>query len=108
MQRRTREIWSNLIRQQERSGKSDEEFADERGIPVKTFRWWKWRLGRDRAEKPSMLPVRVIASAAPTARRCGDGDAVIEAMLPDGVCLRFCGETAADLVVEVVGRLRRC
>lgn len=108
MQRRTREIWSNLIRQQERSGKSDEQFASERGIPVKTLRWWKWKLRRDSDEEPSLLPVRVVASTAPTARRPGDPDAVIEAMLPDGVCLRFCGDTAAEVVVEVVSRLRRC
>ena len=107
MQRRTREIWSNLIRQLERSGKDDEQFADERGIPVKTLRWWKWKL-RQESDEPFLLPVRVVASTAPTARRPGDGEAVIEAMLPDGVCLRFCGEAAPEVVVEVVSRLRRC
>jgi hypothetical protein len=108
MERRTREIWSNLIRQLERSGKSDEQFADERHIPVSTLRWWKWRLRRDGEDKPSLLPVRVITSTAPTARRSGDGDAAIEAMLTDGVCLRFCGQTPTEVVVEVVSRLRRC
>ena len=108
MARRTREIWSNLIRQQQRSGKSDDEFAAERGIPVKTLQWWKWKLRSDGENAPSLLRVRVIASTAPTAWRPDAGDAAIEVMFPDGVCVRFSGNAAAEIVVAVVSLLRRC
>jgi hypothetical protein len=108
MARRTREIWRNLIRQQERSGKSDEAFAAERGIPVRTLRWWKWKLRNDGDEAPSLLPVRVVASTAPMARLPVTRGAAIEVMLADGVCLRFDGDADVETVVEVVSRLRRC
>jgi hypothetical protein len=107
MERRTREIWSNLVRQLERSGLTPEQFAEKRGIPPKTLRWWMWRL-RTGSEGPSLLPVRVIASTAPTARDPEMDGAAIEVMLPDGVRLRFERGVGSEVVVEVVARLRRC
>jgi len=107
MARRTREIWANLIRQLERSGLSVEEFAARREIPVKTLRWWSWRLRRDAPDEPSLLPVRVVPSTAPLARRDDDAT-VVEVVLPDGVSLRFSGTAALAAVVEVVSRLRAC
>jgi transposase-like protein len=108
MRRQAREIWVNLVRQLERSGQSQEEFARERGIPVGTLRGWIYRLRRERAEQAPLLPVRVVASTAPTARRPDDEGAVIEAALSDGLLLRFGRGATAELVAEVLSRLRRC
>lgn len=47
--RRAREIWVNVIRQFEKSGLKQEEFAAERKIPVGTLR--RPPLGRAELEK---------------------------------------------------------
>jgi hypothetical protein len=109
MARRTREIWKNLIEQYERSGLGQEEYAAKRGIPVGTLRSWIYRLKRERLEQEAaILPVRVIASTAPTARAPGAASAAIEVVLPDGVRVRFASSTASEVIAEVVTRLRRC
>lgn len=51
MPRRTREIWRNLIGQFERSGKTQEQFAAEREIPLTTLRAWIYRLRREQEEE---------------------------------------------------------
>jgi hypothetical protein len=89
---------------------SVEAFAGKRGIPVGTLKWWMWRLRREKAEESTpLLPVRVVASAAPTARLSSDESAAaqVEVALADDLRLRFAG-APADLIVEVVSRLRRC
>jgi hypothetical protein len=106
MARRTREIWQNLIKQFERSGKTQEQFATEREIPVTALRSWIYRLRRESAEQATaMLPVRVISSASPqAARRSEDeGGAAVEVVL-----VRFAAGTSSELIAEVVARLRRC
>ena len=104
MPRRTREIWRNLIGQYERSGKKVDDFAAERGIPVGTLKNWIYRIRRDKEEQEaSILPVRVVASTAPTARRPDEDGAAVEVML-----VRFASGTASELIAEVVSRLRRC
>src|SRR5688572_722962 len=106
--RRAKDVWAQLIRQYERSGKSTQEFADERGIPVATLRWWIWRLGREAQDRPSVLPVRVVASTAPVARWSSETASAIEVELPDGVRVRFLGAEAAALAADLLVRLRRC
>jgi hypothetical protein len=105
MARRTREIWQNLIGQFERSGKSMEQFAGERQIPTGTLKNWIYRLRKEKAEATTeILPVRVISSASPTARRHEEeSDGAVEVML-----VRFASGTASELIAEVVSRLRRC
>jgi hypothetical protein len=103
MARRTREIWRNLIKQFEKSGKTREEFAAERQIPVGTLRSWIYKLKQEADEQETaILPVRMVASTAPTARRPEDG-APVEVML-----LRFGSGATSEFIVEVVSRLRRC
>ena|SRR5215471_2232688 len=102
MARRSREIWRNLIQQLERSGKSAEEFATERDIPLGTLRGWIYRLKREQHEEAApILPVTVIASTAPTARRSDEGG--VEMML-----LKFPSSATSELIVDLVNRLRRC
>ena len=108
--RRARSIWVELIKQYERSGLSTEDYAHKRGIPVTTLRWWIWRLRQEKVEESTtLLPVRVIASTAPTARRSSDESTAtdVEVVLADGVLVRFAG-ASSELIVEVVSHLRRC
>jgi len=56
---------------------------------------------------PALVPLRVIASAAPLARRSELEDAsTIEVALPDGTRLRFPCEVTASFLVEVLTALR--
>jgi hypothetical protein len=105
MARRTREIWRNLIGQLERSGKTQEQFASEREIPLTTLRSWIYRFRREQEENAaSILPVRVISSASPSeARRCDDTGAAVEVMV-----VRFASGASIEFVADVVARLRRC
>ncbi len=104
MARRTREIWRNVIGQFERSGKTQEEFSAEREIPLTTLRYWIYRLRREREkEGASILPVRVIGSASPAARRPENEGSAVEVIL-----VRFASGTASEFIVDVVTRLRRC
>jgi hypothetical protein len=104
--RRAREVWAELIRQHEQSGLRTEAFAEKRGIPVKTLRWWTWKLRRESEDAPSLLPVRVIPA---TAHEGGGSDesTSVEVELACGTRLHFVG-TPVGAVVEVVSRLRRC
>lgn len=104
--RRTRQVWVELIRECKRSGLSTGAYAAKRGVAVGRLRWWIWRLRRDEAEGPSLLPVRVMAPTAPVGRG-GEGVAAIEVALTDGVRVRFM-DAPVNAVVEVVSRLRRC
>src|SRR6266571_7201723 len=98
MARRGREFWQELIREYDAGGgrESHRDFAVERRVSVGTFRTWLYRLRGERKEGPSLLPVRVIASTAPSARRWGEG-AMVEVELPSGSSVgrnsRKCGRT---------------
>jgi transposase-like protein len=106
--RKAREIWVGIIQQYERSGLTQEAFADERGIPVGTIRSWIYKLRREREEAP-VLPVRVIASPAPTARRPDEEVSAIEVDVGDVVRVRLPSSTPPAAVAELVALLRaRC
>ena len=107
--RRAREIWVQIVRQFERSGLTQEQYAEQRGMPVSTLRSWIYRL-RDEDEEPApLLPVRVISSPALAARRPEDDGAVIEVALGESVRLRFPTDTPPGVIAEVVAQLRaRC
>ena len=58
-------------------------------------------------EGPALVPLRVIGSTAPLARRSDLGEAgSIEIALPDGIRLRFPRDVAAAFLVEVIAALR--
>jgi hypothetical protein len=106
--RRAREIWVQIIGQFERSGLTQEAFAEQRGIPVSTLRAWIYKLRRATEEAP-VLPVAVIASTAPTARQQQLEAVAIEVELPDAVRVRFPPDTAASVIADVVALVRsRC
>jgi hypothetical protein len=104
---RNRATWTALIEELEGSELSQKEFADLHGLSVSAIRSWICRLRREeRVAAPRMLPVRVVASTAPTARGPGDDDLLVEVSLSDGLLLRF--RSGADLAytAELIARLR--
>lgn len=61
--------WSERVREWRASGKTAEEFAEGRGFKGSTLRYWASTLrgaeaGTDRARKPRVRVVRVVARAA--------------------------------------------
>ena len=110
MPRWARDVWVEVIRQCEKSGLTQEQFAEKRRIPVSTLRFWIYRLRRERQEEsPTLVPVRVLPSPAPLARGRDDDEApAIEVVLPDGLRLRFAAGASSETVAEYVARLRRC
>ena len=106
MRRRAREIWVGIVAQYEKSGLTQEAFAEERGIPVGTLRNWIYRLRREGEEGVPLLPVRVVGSPAPSARQRESGDGAIEVEVGDLVRLRFPQGTAPSAIAELVALLR--
>ena len=112
---KARENWVAIVGQFERSGLTQEAFAEQRHIAVGTLRSWIYRLRRESdavegdAAAP-ILPVRVVASTAPWARRPdGDTAPAIEVAVGETVRVRFPLGTAPSVIAEVVALLHeRC
>jgi transposase len=105
--------WTRLVADFESADLSQREFAQERGVPLSNLRYWIYRLRKEsrplvteapersdqgpaRGAAPDgsrLLPVRVVASAAPKARQPDDGGALLELTLPSGARLRFAAGT---------------
>ncbi len=113
--RKARAIWMGIVGQFERSGLTQEAFAEERAIPVATLRSWIYRLRREqgeeaRDESSPILPVRMVASTAPTARQ-DDGAATgaIELVVGSALTVRFPMDTPPSVIAEVLVLLHgRC
>lgn len=107
--RRAREIWVQLVRQHEQSGLTQEDYARQRGIPVATLRSWIYKLRRAEDDGAQLLPVRVVASTAPTARQREAEAGEIEVELGEPVRLRFSSSVPPSVIAELVHLLRaRC
>ena len=106
MPRRGREFWRELIRDYEagEDRESHSAFARRRRVTLATFRLWLYRLRHEDKASPALVPVRAVASTAPTARWRADG-AAIELELPSGVMLRFPVGSDGDYVAALVERL---
>src|SRR5947208_9563385 len=111
MPRQGREFWARLVAELERSGDRHREFAARRNFRLAALRYWLYRLRRERDQparrddRPRILPVRVIASTAPTARRSSGDASSVEVELPSGVRLRFPTGTDGEYVATMIKRL---
>lgn len=47
--------WEPLIRECKGSGLTSAEYAKRKGLNIRSFRWWRWQLGR-RARPPTNVP----------------------------------------------------
>ena len=100
-----REFWVATVDEFERSELTQESFARQRRIPVATLRSWIYKLRRERKASVTLVPVRVVASTAPTARSAAvSGEIEIE--LKSGVRLRLSTAVDLDYVAALVQRLR--
>src|SRR5664279_3103660 len=82
---RGREPWVATVAEFERSKLTQAEFASRRGVPLSTLQSWIYRARRERKASVSLVPVRVIASTAPTARPAEFGRGGIEIELKTSV-----------------------
>ena len=99
-----REFWVTTVDEFERSKLTQESFARQRGIEVTTLRTWIYKLRRERRARVSLVPVRVVASTAPTARDpAAAGEIEIE--LKTGVRLRLSTSVDLDYVTALAQRL---
>jgi transposase len=98
-----RSKWTKVVADFESADLSQREYAKERGVPLSNLRYWLYKLRKEsrplvtaQPEQASstpeqaapnggsrLLPVRVVASAAPKARP-GDA-ALLELALPSGI-----------------------
>jgi hypothetical protein len=102
---RGREFWVSTIAEFKRSQLTQKSFAQRRGVALATLQWWLAKLRRERKSDVSLVPVRVIASAAPTARSEAVADHTIEVELRSGVRLRLAAGADLDYVAALVQRL---
>jgi hypothetical protein len=103
--RRGREFWVSTVAEFERSQLTQKSFAQRRGIALATLQWWLAKLRRERTSSVSLVPVRVIASSAPTARSEMAADGAIEIELRSGVRLRLVAGANLDYVAALAQRL---
>ena len=98
--RKTEIRWRGLVREQESSGESVQEFARQRGLAPATIYWWRSRLRRrssKRGERMQLAPVTVLRSPG-SPRSSAEG---FEVELANGRRLRV----PADFDGEALGRL---
>jgi hypothetical protein len=58
MARESRAVWARRVARWTKSGLSGEEFASREGVKARTLAWWRWHLGRERAEPTQALARR--------------------------------------------------
>lgn len=108
--RRSRDEWTKIIAEFERSGESHAAFCARRGLPLASFRSWLYRLrwarrggtvARSATKAVKLLPVRVRALSSVA------DDGVVDLMVR-GVAIRVQVGTevgyVADLVAAIAAR----
>jgi hypothetical protein len=99
--------WLKLVEEFRSSELEQKEFVAKHNVHLNTFRYWLYKKAKpvQLASKPEtkFLPVTVVASPAPTARRGERNEVVVE--LPSGAALRFETGTDTAYVAELVAAL---
>ncbi len=126
-----RALWTKVVADFELSGLSQRVFAEQKQIELSSLRYWMYKLrnesrplaveeqaapqpASERAERRApkkasrMLPVRVIASAAPKAREAVANAGLLELTLPSGACLRFPPGTDLGYIRQLAAALPPC
>lgn len=108
MRRPGHDEWVKLIAEYETSGLSQKEFVSKHDVSFSTFQYWLYRrskkLSVESGSATRFLPVQVVDSAAPRARR-DDELAQVEIELPSGVRVRLAAPSAR-YVGELVAALK--
>ena len=109
VKRRSREEWSEVVAQFERSGLSQKAFAKKKGIKRTTLSWWAWEIRREASEsqQPAFVPVQVRAGEEEIQQ--GPGDDGRAAVVRLGrVELSLSAEADPGWVAAVMAELTRC
>lgn len=64
--RKSRDEWAAIVRAFERSGQSHVEFCSKRGLEVRSFRGWLYRLRKAERAVPEVALVPVEVTAGPS------------------------------------------
>ncbi len=99
--------WRSVVREQESSGESVQEFARRRGLSPATLYWWRSHLHRrsaGRGEGLRLAPVRIVASEPESGV---SASAAFELELASGRRLRVPADFDADALRRLVTTLER-
>jgi len=103
---RGREFWVATVAEFERSNVTQQVFALRRRVSPSTLQYWICKLRRERQASVSLIPVRVVASTAPSARQAEAAAAgEIELELKSGLRIRFAAGVDVEYVSALVQRL---
>ena len=109
MHRPGHDEWVKLIAEYEVSGLSQKEFVAKHDVSFSTFQYWLYRRNKKvrtvSNSTPEFLPVEVVNSPAPKARRDG-AEAAVEIELPSGVQVRLSSGTSASFVGELLAAIK--
>jgi len=94
--KRTRSEWAKIVAEVER-GASAVAVAERHGVNVKTLKWWRGELRRERRTSPRILPVVVPKAATFTGR--------VEVAV-GSFTIRIDGNADLELVAKLAARLR--
>jgi len=103
VQRRGYAEWVKLIEEFEKSASSLEDFAAKLGVKPSTLQFWFYKLRKQAFRASRFLPVNVVASAAPKARRAATE--TVELALTTGALLRFSVGTDVRYVAQIIAAL---
>ncbi|HWV38438.1 MAG TPA: IS66 family insertion sequence element accessory protein TnpB [Vulgatibacter sp.] len=93
---------SRIIEEFERSGMTQQAFAERRGIAVSTLRSWIYRarpVEEAAPAAPRLVPVHVVASPAPSGAGTG---ALLELAIGERIVVRFPAGTDPRYLAELV------
>jgi transposase len=109
MRRPGHDEWVKLIAEYEVSGLSQKEFVAKHDVSFSTFQYWLYRRNKKvrtvSGSTPEFVPVEVVDSAAPKARR-DEAKAAVEIELPSGVQVRLISGVSASFVGELIAALK--
>ena len=110
MKKRSREEWSRIVAELNRSGQRKSEFARARGLHPGTLSWWitAFKVGRVRGKRRAVEvePVRLL-DVAVRARESAPSAGSVEVTL-NGITLRFPMGVDAAYVGAVISEVKAC
>lgn len=102
MARRSRDEWTKLVAASGQSGMSQAEFCRMEGISVGALGYWARKLREEAGQTGEGASIRFLPLAAAPARPPEEG---LDALLPNGLQLRFPAGADASYVAAVLSAL---
>lgn len=102
-----REKWVEVVEEYERSGLTQAEFVERRGVALSTLQSWLRRRRAQRAGPVRLVPVEVMPTP-PSATPAPEGSTALEVVVPGGVRLCIAPGTDVGYVAQLVEALRTC